>query len=261
MSALAGTCFTWMLRASWQASILVLLVLVIQSTLQKGLSARWRYALWLLVLARLALPLSWHSPFSVFNYARFENVVAAPARPVAAGQISRTIPDAPPSAPQIETPDAPAITETPVLEPAASPSFALSVPAPVPATKPRLTARIAGLCRKENLLSFCALLWAAGVAFLALRIIGQNLAFSGRLRADNLVSDPGIIRLFETCKTRFSITFPIRLVESNAVSSPALYGFFRPTLLLPASLIADFSTRELRHVFLHELAHVKRRDM
>jgi beta-lactamase regulating signal transducer with metallopeptidase domain len=46
----------WLLRASWQAALLALLVLAAQWAFQKRLTARWRYALWLLVLARLALP-------------------------------------------------------------------------------------------------------------------------------------------------------------------------------------------------------------
>ena len=51
------------------------------------------------------------------------------------------------------------------------------------------------------------------------------------------------------------------LVETEAVGSPALFGFVRPRLLLPAGLMSQFTREELRHVFMHELAHVKRRDI
>ena len=51
------------------------------------------------------------------------------------------------------------------------------------------------------------------------------------------------------------------LLESCAVGSPALHGLFRPRLLLPVGFAANFSTVELRFVFLHELAHLKRRDL
>ena len=46
----------WVWQASWQASLLVVLVLVIQRLFRARLSGGWRYALWLLVLARLMTP-------------------------------------------------------------------------------------------------------------------------------------------------------------------------------------------------------------
>ncbi len=48
--------FDWVWTASWQASVLALLVLLLQRMLGTRLNPRWGYALWLLVLARLVLP-------------------------------------------------------------------------------------------------------------------------------------------------------------------------------------------------------------
>jgi len=55
-------------RASVQAGVLVLLVLLIQWLLRKHLTPRWRCALWLLVVARLLLPVSFTSAASLFNW-------------------------------------------------------------------------------------------------------------------------------------------------------------------------------------------------
>src|SRR5438093_7346096 len=65
--------FNWLLRASWQASSLIGLVLLVQWLFRKKLSPGWRYALWLLVLARLAMPLSPQSPVSLFNLTRLSS--------------------------------------------------------------------------------------------------------------------------------------------------------------------------------------------
>jgi hypothetical protein len=51
------------------------------------------------------------------------------------------------------------------------------------------------------------------------------------------------------------------VLESIEVSTPALHGLFRPKLLLPRGFTTRFSAAELRFVFLHELAHLKRRDL
>jgi peroxiredoxin len=51
------------------------------------------------------------------------------------------------------------------------------------------------------------------------------------------------------------------LIESEEVESPAVYGFWRKWLLLPDGVFEHFSTVELRCIFLHELAHIKRGDL
>ncbi|HEX3000620.1 MAG TPA: hypothetical protein VHR86_10355, partial [Armatimonadota bacterium] len=56
-----------LLKISAQASMLILLVLAVQWILGPRLQPRWRCALWLLVMLRLALPSTISSPTSVFN--------------------------------------------------------------------------------------------------------------------------------------------------------------------------------------------------
>src|SRR5215217_703210 len=46
----------WVLRSGCEACVLAGLVLVAQRALRGRVSARWRYNLWLLVVARLVLP-------------------------------------------------------------------------------------------------------------------------------------------------------------------------------------------------------------
>jgi len=53
----------------------------------------------------------------------------------------------------------------------------------------------------------------------------------------------------------------IRLIENGRVQSPAIMGLFTPTLLLPDEVREKFDARELRFIFLHELAHLKRGDV
>src|SRR5688572_29241336 len=53
--------------ASWRASLLVGLVLATQLVFGRWLTAKWRHALWFVVVARLALPVGPGSSWSVFN--------------------------------------------------------------------------------------------------------------------------------------------------------------------------------------------------
>lgn len=51
------------------------------------------------------------------------------------------------------------------------------------------------------------------------------------------------------------------LVITPLVTSPALCGILRPRLLFPVGFAAQHSPEELRWVILHELAHLRRRDL
>ncbi len=61
--------FGWLIQASWQASVLVALVLIVQRVFRSRLNSRWTHALWLLVIARLLLPALPESALSLFQFA------------------------------------------------------------------------------------------------------------------------------------------------------------------------------------------------
>src|SRR5439155_23873378 len=56
-------------RSSWQASVLTGIVLLVQVALRHRLSARWRHALWGIVLLRLLVPVTPPTRWSLFNVA------------------------------------------------------------------------------------------------------------------------------------------------------------------------------------------------
>jgi beta-lactamase regulating signal transducer with metallopeptidase domain len=51
------------------------------------------------------------------------------------------------------------------------------------------------------------------------------------------------------------------IVFSEEAVTPAVYGLFRPVLLLPQNYTDSLSREEAEHVLLHELAHLKRGDL
>jgi beta-lactamase regulating signal transducer with metallopeptidase domain len=100
------TIFDWLLAASLRASLLTLLVFVVQWVLQRHLSPRWRYALWLPVLIVLIAPVLPESRWSI------ESVFQSEPQPV-------------------EVHSAPLIADiAPVSLPSTAPPV-VSVPAPV----------------------------------------------------------------------------------------------------------------------------------
>ena len=63
----AGWLFGWLLRNSAHAAVLGLALWLLELTVLRRLPPRWRYLLWLLVVARLLLPIAPESRLSLFN--------------------------------------------------------------------------------------------------------------------------------------------------------------------------------------------------
>src|SRR5262245_20354724 len=82
-----------LLKASWQAGVLILLVLAVQWAFGGQLSPRLRYGLWLLVVARLALPWTIPSGLSLFNLVNISR---------AGGALAELQSDSNPSVPKVE---------------------------------------------------------------------------------------------------------------------------------------------------------------
>ena len=273
--------FGWLLRASWQAAALAVLVLAAQAVFRKKLTARWRYALWFLVLARLVLPVSPPSPMSIFNYARLDRLadrtvarLAEPARPVPAPEPKAVTPAAPDTLPDILPQSAPASVAlaqekirppSPGLRRAGNPQLAapkrLAAPEPSGGWSDGGSAIRNPTTVKPNWPAIGAVLWLAGVLFLAARVTVQNAVFLRRLREAAEVADAETTGLLDECRKLLGVSASVRVAESGHVGSPALYGLFATRMLLPADLRSGLTREELRHVFLHELAHLKRHDM
>lgn len=71
------------------------------------------------------------------------------------------------------------------------------------------------------------------------------------------VTDKRIEGILNEERKALNITKDIKVEVVNGLSSPALIGLFRATIILPKQ---DFSNKELSLIFRHELIHFKRKD-
>lgn len=92
-----------------------------------------------------------------------------------------------------------------------------------------------------------ALLWGTGAAALGCALTGSNLAFYLRLR-----------------RTRRRLELPgarlaggLRVYRAEGLSSPCLFGLFRPAIYLNGAALAE---RRLDHILTHELVHYRHGD-
>jgi bla regulator protein BlaR1 len=103
--------------------------------------------------------------------------------------------------------------------------------------------------------------WLGIAGVLLLRMLCGWL-FSVHLRRNSAPATlETLVTLLQECKARANVKTSIELLLSEKVSGPCLVGILRPRLLLPPALAARLTTEELRLIFLHELAHLQRRDL
>jgi D-alanyl-D-alanine endopeptidase (penicillin-binding protein 7) len=110
---------------------------------------------------------------------------------------------------------------------------------------------------QENL-GWIVALWAACAGALGLRM-AVGLLWIGRA-ARNRACDPAwqarLSRLAERC----GLGREVRLRVVDGLASPITAGWWRPVVLVPASLVAGMPPQLLEALLLHELGHVRRHD-
>ena len=241
LDAIAGDVLDVLWRASWQAAVLAVMVLIVQWLLRGRLSARWRYNLWLLVLLRLVVPVTPQSSLSVFNLSN--RFVDAPRATVATNAIAPSSVGVSRSLETADSWDATRIAPTAAL---AKPQAAVGVDA---------TARAAIPWR---LILACA--WITGTLILVARIAYATIRLNRAVRRMTIVDAPHVLDMLERCRDELAIRRRIKVLACDDLPAPALMGVIRPRLLLPRDVLAPdkFAPDELRLILLHELGHLRR---
>ena len=230
--------FGWLVRSTMQVSILVCLILAVKAAVRGRLSARGHYCLWLLLFIRMVMPWAPASRVSIFN-------IVPDLR-----DISKTIPSA-----AVVVKEA-TEQEIEILRSVQNDEIVDS----------RLRGNDRMVVNQSRPVSFqaddiLALIWLGGALIFMVYIFATSLCVWIEIRCRRPLTDQKVLDLLEDCKRQMGIHTPITVVENSRVGSPALFGFIRPRLLLPKGMLAAFGPGELRYVFLHELAHVKRCDI
>lgn len=99
------------------------------------------------------------------------------------------------------------------------------------------------------------------VSFIFLgKLLFEQLMLSYLLRKNKMVPGPGMADVFENIKKSYCLPQNIRLILSEDFAIPFTYGVYRPTIVLPIQA-RSWEAPQLEMVLLHELAHIRRKDL
>lgn len=214
---------------SLRAAVLVSVTLVVYRLAGPWLTARWRHMLWGLLLIPMLIPWGISVPFfpPVINELSFSSS-AWRGNPVE-------------SAPDVDAQK--------------------SQESPKDLVSGTATASASDVAGFHVGLGILATLWLLGAVALLIHLTGTSAMLKRRVLRESTIAPHWIQELFEEARRELTPgCWPV-LIVTRHVSSPALLGALRPKILLPESLVEQASPEALRHLFLHELAHLKRGDI
>jgi beta-lactamase regulating signal transducer with metallopeptidase domain len=232
-----------LLHFLWQGAAVALLLAGVLFLLRRR-SASARYLAACTGLALMAL-------LPVLTFARVNVPSAAPPVAEKAGEVATT--PAPDAARDVRDVVVAAQPLRPMEIPAAA--EAPVTPAAVPEEKPAWS-----LETLQPFLPWVVGAWLAGMLLLSVRLCGGWVLLQRlRRRHTRAVSGAWHDRFARLCQ-RLHLGRPVRLLESGLLGVPAVLGWLRPVILVPASALAGLPAAQLEAILAHELAHIRRHD-
>jgi len=109
-------------------------------------------------------------------------------------------------------------------------------------------------------LSWIAGAWALGVLLVGARFTGAWIWMRRRAATAAGAVPPALEAALAALAPRLGIRRPVSLRASAREEGPVTFGWWRPVVLVPASLLAGMNPALLEALLAHELAHVARGD-
>lgn len=267
--------FLFLLEQNCKAALLVLLILLVRYVFRNRLTPALRHSLWFFVVLILVVPTSFFpGPRVSLLKSKMENTAevspevvfpepTAPGRSVpVSSSLKKSDFDSPPpevSLSSLEVRDRDEEMDSAVrlrefraqgnfqhasfaeitLEPAEEKSFAVF----------------------PFLLKTAGVLWIFGTGSLLVYWFALIGTFRAKSARSLFVQNSEILRILRQSEESLGIRREIGLYVSDRILSPVLVGIRRPRIVLPKSLLQGWSEEQWKYLFLHELAHQKRRDV
>lgn len=229
---------------SISGSILALLLFGLRPLLKSRVSKTFQYYIWLLVLLRLVLPLSFNG--SIMNQIISQTILAQ--MPVASVAFDHD--------PTQEDVLAQADGRNAVQ--GSTPSETTPSGNALPALSLSAAAEPVGIIVGKFILRHLTSLWLLGATLYFGRFVLAYLRFSRKIRRTSIRPHPKDKEVF----ARLRGSANIRLVCNAYIDTPMLMGFLSPRIVIPhLAFVASGMKPELEHILRHELTHYRRHDL
>ncbi|MDW7650309.1 MAG: M56 family metallopeptidase [Bacillota bacterium] len=215
-------------------------ILLVKWLASARFSPKWHYFIWMLLVARLLIPVFPESSLSIFNlpvrqheagtaieYQAGDKISfsAASQRDTSSGIIPRTK----------DLPD----KYTPI-DPGQTPDY-VEFP-------------------RSFIHAWLARFWLAGFLLIAVYFLSLRILLHIKLHRIPPYKNNRFQALLYEAMSVTGYSNELVVFEFDGIATPSLFGIFRPRLLIPPRMMDRLEDRDIYHMLLHEFAHVKHRD-
>ncbi|MEJ2700924.1 MAG: ankyrin repeat domain-containing protein [Sedimentisphaerales bacterium] len=235
-----------------QSSVLIVVLLGLDIILRKKIRAVFRYWIWMIVLLKLVLPPTLSSPTSVAYWVGNSMRTSVTERPFAEPRsrpMSLILDQSVKTPGFAESGIASSEVKEALIENDITPYASIDVEASSP-----------GLMSSLTWQGYAFLSWLVAVVIMTVLLI-QRMFFVRRLIVESAEPDEAMLIVLNGACEQMGITKGIALRIPSATASPSVCGLLQSTILVPQKLIRKLDSRDLKSILLHELAHIKRRDL
>ncbi|MCB2311402.1 M56 family metallopeptidase [Clostridium tagluense] len=229
--------FEQIILLSIMGSIVSMAILVIKAVFRKKLSAKVHYYIWFLLVLKIIIPLNIQSNLNPFNFINGESQRYDVYSIVKQNLSSGTTLDINNST------NINKIQESSVVK------------------ENYENTRVVDNNRLGFNYKTGALIWLIGVLSILLYIIIVNIMLWISIKKSPHCERTDIDKILQVAKSRLKVNSKISVIYEKHLKSPAVYGIIRPKILISENIINRLTPEELKFVFLHEVTHIKRKDL
>lgn len=222
--------FSRLLFTSLMASLLIGIILVVKAVCKDKISVRWHYAMWLLLIIKLILPNLFTTRYNLFYLFQFavSKLSAEQGSDMGVGFYGLSS------------------EKQNLINMGSFPEeYALSI-------------------NGNHTISLSVILFCFWLIVALCMVAGSfiyNLRVWNTVKASKPIKDEELWTILKNCRDGLKIKKSFQMVESEKIQSPALFGLFKPRILLPINIKSRLSMEELKYVMLHEMVHHKKKDI
>lgn len=235
---------SWLASTYWDTTIMLTVVSAIWLLVRRHAPAQLGYLLFLLVPLKLFIPIEFTVPERVTSW--------LPISPpwVAVSQFVTTA-----------TPSQPMPASHLNSSPTTNNQKYMAPPTDGVLPSVQSVSQVAESNSTLSLAAYLMLGWSVLLLTLFLRFAANQFRFHRALQRAKSLEPASLGIPLQELLNRAGFHSPVRIVESDAVASPSVWGIVRPRLILPTGFVGAVTEKQLEWVLLHELAHIRRRDL
>jgi beta-lactamase regulating signal transducer with metallopeptidase domain len=229
----------WMSVMFLQVSLLIFLIWIIDLMLRKWVWPQVRYVLWLMVFVKLILPPTFSTSTSltsrIFPSVKFIFQTKEYANePVStSGTLEQSV---------INTKNKNELKQL--------------------VGRPTLLKHGRTSSSKLKWQVYAMAIWFLGVVLFSMRVIIKLKHLDTLFKNKHIPTMPVYFQpLLFRCANRLKLKRIPAVILTGKVNNPAIFGLFKPRLLIPKNYLKKQSRNNIKHILLHELAHFKRGDL